>query len=515
MRGGDEEEEDRELNANPLQNHMRVQLPSTMSRKDGQLEGRLDDLLSRIAMETQEIKELEQQLTNQILANEALQRDLQEATTGLQDYLRGLRQQARRSQQQVHVLQTENQSLRRLLQDSHRHCRMVQDPQQEELSALWTEVQALRVRQAELEAELQQLRAEPAHQTTSSMMSPSQDPAPISLLDLNVQLDQFYPTRLQLERLPDSLPEPKNQTEPQHGASSTDSLSAERVHGSAHQNRTGRQEVRPGQNQTVEQNLAPSLASQGTQDSGLELQYLSSPDRGRHQEALPSGGRIRPTPHDPTKVVSAGTSQSFPAGGRMSRRREKQGGRCVSDCLEEKKMQRSLRRHRSVLQVCDELVCLEETLVQRRAELRQADRLLLEAQNCRRTARRDADSLQYQLDDSATCLLEATGHLRELQDGAELLRRKREEEERRLRKMEEQLRSRQEGLQQVESKVTRAANRLADLLSDCREARERLDSLTCQEQHSVWLPRGSRELEDRRRRTNRSGTRTSCPPFII
>ncbi|PWA14834.1 hypothetical protein CCH79_00020213 [Gambusia affinis] len=269
MRGGDEEEEDRELNArrvlsysrlleecwclqllssflltfdllaagckNPLQNHMRVQLPSTMSRKDGQLEGRLDDLLSRIAMETQEIKELEQQLTsNQILANEALQRDLQEATTGLQDYLRGLRQQARRSQQQVHVLQTENQSLRRLLQDSHRHCRMVQDPQQEELSALWTEVQALRVRQAELEAELQQLRAEPAHQ---------------------VQLDQFYPTRLQLERLPDSLPEPKNQTEPQHGASSTDSLSAERVHGSAHQNRTGRQEVRPGQNQTVEQNL--------------------------------------------------------------------------------------------------------------------------------------------------------------------------------------------------------------------------------------------------------------------
>lgn len=47
---------------------------------------------------------------------------------------------------------------------------------------------------------------------------------------------------------------------------------------------------------------------------------------------------------------------------------------------------------RSVLQVCDELVCLEETLVQRRAELRQADRLLLEAQNCRRTARRDVNT---------------------------------------------------------------------------------------------------------------------------
>ncbi|XP_032435417.1 centriolin-like isoform X2 [Xiphophorus hellerii] len=420
-----------------------------MSRKNGQLEGRLDDLLSRIAMETQEIKELEQQLTsNQILANEALQRDLQEATTGLQEYLRGLRQQSRRSQQQVHVLQAENRSLRRLLQDSHRHCRMVQDPQ-EELSALWTEVQALRVRQAELEAELWQLRAEPDHQ---------------------VQLDQFYPTRIQLERLPRSLPEPKNQTEPQDGASSTDSLSAERLHGSAHQNRTGRQEVRPGQNQTVEQNLAPSLASQGTQDSGLELQYLSSPDRGRHQEELPSGGRIRPAAHDPTEVVSAGTSQGSPAGGRMSRRRDK-GGRCVSDCLEEKKMQRSLRRHRSVLQVCDELVCLEGTLLQRRAELRQADRLLLEAQSCRRTARRDADSLQHLLDDSATCLLEATGHLRELQEGAELLRRKREEEERRLRKMEEELRSRQEELQQLESKVTRAANR-SSAASGCQGAAE-------------------------------------------
>lgn len=35
-----------------------------MSGKDGELEGRLDDLLSRIAMETQEIRELGQQLTS-------------------------------------------------------------------------------------------------------------------------------------------------------------------------------------------------------------------------------------------------------------------------------------------------------------------------------------------------------------------------------------------------------------------------------------------------------------------
>lgn len=35
---------------------------------------------------------------------------------------------------------------------------------------------------------------------------------------------------------------------------------------------------------------APSLGSQGTQDSGLGLQYLSSPDRGRHQDSPPTGG---------------------------------------------------------------------------------------------------------------------------------------------------------------------------------------------------------------------------------
>lgn len=97
------------------------------------MEGRLDDLLSRIAMETQEIRELEQQLTDgeekpdqserafrdrglsdwlldssgvrpagQILANEALQRDLQEVICGLQEYLRGLRLQVCRWAQTMH-----------------------------------------------------------------------------------------------------------------------------------------------------------------------------------------------------------------------------------------------------------------------------------------------------------------------------------------------------------------------------------------------------------------------------
>ena len=40
------------------------QMLDRMSRQQSELEGRLDDMLSRIAMETQEIKELEQQLTD-------------------------------------------------------------------------------------------------------------------------------------------------------------------------------------------------------------------------------------------------------------------------------------------------------------------------------------------------------------------------------------------------------------------------------------------------------------------
>lgn len=39
------------------------QLLSIMSKKQHELEGRLDEMLSRIAKETQEIKDLEQQLT--------------------------------------------------------------------------------------------------------------------------------------------------------------------------------------------------------------------------------------------------------------------------------------------------------------------------------------------------------------------------------------------------------------------------------------------------------------------
>ncbi|MED6293965.1 hypothetical protein CHARACLAT_016016 [Characodon lateralis] len=506
---------------------MRVQLLSAMSRKDGELEGRLDNLLSRIAMETQEIKELAQQLTSgQILANEALQEDLEEVICGLQEYLRGMRQQAWCSQLQVHVLQTENQSLQRLLEDAQRHCRQLDDTQ-EELSALWMEAQALRDSQVELKEGLQQLKEELTQQDGNQR--------------LQVQLDQsksqLNQTETQLERFTVGLSElQENQRAPKDKVSSKDLLfgSIEQLEKSVQGNLASRQELQQGQNQTVEQNsdwelkpelqrlrdhllrshsrtglvqlnLAPSLAPQGTQDSGLGLQYLSSPDRGQQQDVRESvsGGEIPP---NPSEGVSAGFSEAQgppvglswlrcgpPTGGAaqccgIQHHRDK-GGRCVSECVhkvEAKKLQRSLRRHRSVLQVCDELECLEETLLQRRAELRQADRLLLEAQSCRQTARRTADRLQHRLEDSATCLLEATQHLRKLQEEAEQLRRKRE--------VEEKPRSRQKELQRLGSKIYRRPHRPADLLSHCQGAQEHLDPLTCQEEQRLVLRKEEQRL---------------------
>ncbi|XP_034727864.1 centriolin [Etheostoma cragini] len=157
------------------------QLLDRMNGKQSELEGRLDDMLSRIAMETQEIKELEQQLTEgQILANEALQRDLEGIISGLQEYLRGLRKQAHHAQQQVYSLQAENQSLQLHLEDTQVHCRELEDTarahrqdmsvQQEKLSVLRTEAQALRDRQVDLEAELQLLKEELTQQITMGQL---------------------------------------------------------------------------------------------------------------------------------------------------------------------------------------------------------------------------------------------------------------------------------------------------------------------------------------------------------
>ncbi|XP_075881645.1 uncharacterized protein LOC142887705 isoform X5 [Nelusetta ayraudi] len=154
--------------------------------------------------------------------------------------------------------------------------------------------------------------------------------------------------------------------------------------------------------------------------------------------------------------------------------------------LEAKQLRRSLRRQRrQVALVCDEVECVEKTLLKRRAELRQADRLLLEAWSCISSTRQKASSAQQQADlsqhtaeRSATCLTEA---VRDLQEEAEQLRRRRQEEELMLREVEEALNDRRRDLARVNTDLDSATHRLSAALSDCQDARNRLDSLCKQE----------------------------------
>ncbi|KAM4664596.1 centriolin [Discoglossus pictus] len=83
-----------------------------MNKQYKQLEGRLDEMLSRIAKETEEIKDLEQQLTEgQIAANEALKRDLEAIISGLQEYLESVKGQARQAHDECRELQAEKEVL--------------------------------------------------------------------------------------------------------------------------------------------------------------------------------------------------------------------------------------------------------------------------------------------------------------------------------------------------------------------------------------------------------------------
>ncbi|XP_030913185.1 centriolin isoform X5 [Geospiza fortis] len=98
--------------------HMKAQKASKeqhldiMNKHCQQLETRLDEMLSRIAKETEEIKDLEQQLTDgQIATNEALKRDLESIITGLQEYLQSVKQQAKQANEECKKLQKEKESL--------------------------------------------------------------------------------------------------------------------------------------------------------------------------------------------------------------------------------------------------------------------------------------------------------------------------------------------------------------------------------------------------------------------
>ncbi|NWR21433.1 CNTRL protein, partial [Emberiza fucata] len=102
----------------PRHAHMKAQKASKQQHVDimnkhcQQLETRLDEMLSRIAKETEEIKDLEQQLTDgQIATNEALKRDLESIITGLQEYLQSVKHQAKQANEECKKLQKEKESL--------------------------------------------------------------------------------------------------------------------------------------------------------------------------------------------------------------------------------------------------------------------------------------------------------------------------------------------------------------------------------------------------------------------
>ncbi|KAG9354507.1 hypothetical protein JZ751_001217 [Albula glossodonta] len=156
--------------------HVKAQVSSKtqqldiMSKKYRELESRLDDMLTRIATETEEIKDLEQQLTDgQIAANEALKQDLEGVIAGLQEYLHGVKCQARHAQAECHQLQRERDTLQRRLRESEEHCSQLEivamdaENAREEVSQLEQELDRLRDSQgqisayeAELEAQLKQ-----------------------------------------------------------------------------------------------------------------------------------------------------------------------------------------------------------------------------------------------------------------------------------------------------------------------------------------------------------------------
>ncbi|KAM6192968.1 centriolin isoform 1-T1 [Sarcoramphus papa] len=108
----------------PRHAHMKAQKASkeqqfdVMNKHYKQLESRLDEMLSRIAKETEEIRDLEQQLTDgQIATNEALKRDLESIIIGLQEYLESVKCQAKQANDECKELRKDKESLLQRLAD--------------------------------------------------------------------------------------------------------------------------------------------------------------------------------------------------------------------------------------------------------------------------------------------------------------------------------------------------------------------------------------------------------------
>ncbi|XP_069039459.1 centriolin isoform X3 [Lepisosteus oculatus] len=147
--------------SDPHHAHVQAQMVSKgqqldmMSRQYRELENRLDEMLTRIAKETEEIKDLEQQLTDgQIAANEALKRDLEGIIAGLQGYLDGVRGQASLAQEQCRELERERDALRRRLGDT--------EEQRRQLEIVAMDAENAREELAELRRTLEEVQAENA-----------------------------------------------------------------------------------------------------------------------------------------------------------------------------------------------------------------------------------------------------------------------------------------------------------------------------------------------------------------
>ncbi|KAM9117352.1 centriolin isoform 2-T3 [Pangshura tecta] len=122
-----------------------------MSKHYKQLESRLDEMLSRIARETEEIKDLEQQLTDgQIAANEALKRDLEGIIIGLQEYLESVKGQAKQASDECKELQKDKKALLQRLTE------LEEEKNQLEIVAM--DAENMRKEIAELECALQEQR---------------------------------------------------------------------------------------------------------------------------------------------------------------------------------------------------------------------------------------------------------------------------------------------------------------------------------------------------------------------
>ncbi|XP_058528803.1 centriolin isoform X2 [Ochotona princeps] len=139
----------------PKHSHMRAQKRGKeqqfdiMNKQYKQLESRLDEILSRIAKETEEIKDLEQQLTEgQIAANEALKKDLEGVISGLQEYLGAVKGQATQAQRECKKLQDEKEALMQRLTQV--------EQERDQLETVAMDAENMRKELAELESALQE-----------------------------------------------------------------------------------------------------------------------------------------------------------------------------------------------------------------------------------------------------------------------------------------------------------------------------------------------------------------------